>query len=228
MSKKVLSHSELLHVLKEIEEEVLRVLGKQQKNVITITDIDVFHEYVTTCINKGVVAIDTETNNSLDPLTCKLMGLCLYAPGIKQAYIPINHRDPDTKIRLKEQLTENDIKSELQRILDSGIKIIMHNGKVDFEVLKCTWDIWVGQYWDTMIATRLLDENEKYGLKDQYVSKIDKSQESYNIEKLFKNVQYSDVKPEIFALYSATDSYMTYMLYEYQLARMKNEKKIFE
>ena len=228
MSKKVLSHSELLHVLKEIEEEVLRVLGKQQKNVITITDIDVFHEYVTTCINKGVVAIDTETNNSLDPLTCKLMGLCLYAPGIKQAYIPINHRDPDTKIRLKEQLTENDIKSELQRILDSGIKIIMHNGKFDYEVLKCTCDICVGPYWDTMIATRLLDENEKYGLKDQYVSKIDKSQESYNIEKLFKNVQYSDVKPEIFALYSATDSYMTYMLYEYQLERMKNEKKIFE
>ena len=228
MSKKIPSRSQVLFALKEIEKEVIRVLGKQQENIITITDIEVFRDYIASCISAGVIAIDTETNNSLDPLTCKLMGLCLYAPGLKAAYIPINHRDPETKIRLGVQLTEEDVNRELQKVLEAGIKIIMHNGKFDYEVLKCTCDICVEPHWDTMVATRLLNENEKYGLKEQYISKIDKTQEKYNIEKLFKDVQYADVQPEIFALYSAMDSFMTYKLYEYQLPLMDSEKNIFK
>lgn len=228
MNKKEPSQSQVLFALKEIEKEVFRVLGKQQENIITITDIDTFREYISSVIRTGVMAIDTETNNSLDPLTCKLMGLCLYAPGLKAAYIPINHRNPETKNRLGAQLSEKDVKRELQKVRESGVKIIMHNGKFDYEVLKCTCSICVEPYWDTMIATRLLNENERYGLKEQYVSKIDKSQEKYNIEKLFKNVQYADVKPEIFALYSAMDPFMTYKLYEYQLPLMNSEKNIFK
>ena len=228
MMSKTQPQLNLLDRLALIDKEVIRVLGKQKDNIITITTTDVFHSYVSACINTGVIAIDTETNNSLDPLTCKLMGLCLYAPGIKAAYIPINHRDPITKTKLTNQVSEEDVKNELQRVLDSNIKIIMHNGKFDYEVIKCTCGISVAPHWDTLIAARLLNENESASLKTQYTSKIDKSQESYNIEKLFKDVQYADVKPEIFALYSATDSYMTYRLYEYQLSLMNNEKKIFK
>lgn len=228
MSKKNPSRSQVLFALKEIEKEVFRVLGKQQENIMTITDTGIFQDYIGACINAGVIAIDTETNNSLDPLTCKLMGLCIYAPRLKAAYIPINHRDPETMVRLDAQLTEEDVKRGLQKVLESGIKIIMHNGKFDYEVLKCTCGICVKPHWDTMVATRLLNENERYGLKEQYTSKIDKSQEKYNIEKLFKNVQYADVKPEIFALYSAMDALMTYKLYEYQLPLMSSEKDIFK
>ena len=228
MSKKEPSRAQVLFSLKEIEKEVFRVLGKQQENITTITDASVFQDYIAACIDAGSIAIDTETNNSLDPLTCKLMGLCLYAPGLKAAYIPINHRNPETMSRLTLQLTEDDVRRELQKVLESGIKIIMHNGKFDYEVLKCTCGICVGPHWDTMIATRLLNENERYGLKEQYISKIDKAQEKYNIEKLFKDVQYTDVKPEVFALYSAMDSFMTYKLYEYQLPLMKGEKNIFK
>ena len=227
MSNQDCSRSEVLYALKEIEKEVIRVLGKYQKNIITIVDKETFHNYVTACIASGIVAIDTETDNSLDPLTCKLMGLCLYAPGLQYAYVPINHRNPETKVKLVNQLTEEDVKEELLRINESQIKIIAHNGKFDYQVLKCTCEVLVVPYWDTMVATRLLNENEGYGLKYQYATKIDSTQEEYNIEKLFKNVQYADVKPEIFALYSAVDPYMTYRLYEYQLPIMESEKKIF-
>ena len=226
MSKQATSRSQVLSALKEIEKEVTRVLGKQQKNIITITDTGVFCDYIAACVGAGIIAIDTETDNSLDPLTCKLMGLCLYAPGLEAAYIPVNHRDPETKARLTTQLTEEVIKRELQKVRDASVKIIMHNGKFDYEVLKCTCGLCVVPYWDTMIAARLLNENEKYGLKEQYISKIDNTQEKYNIDGLFKNVQYADVKPEIFALYSATDSYMTYKLYEYQVSIMSNEKRL--
>ena len=98
MSNQDCSRSEVLYALKEIEKEVIRVLGKYQKDIVTIVDKETFHNYVTACISSGIVAIDTETDNSLDPLTCKLMGLCLYAPGLQYAYVPINHRDPETKV----------------------------------------------------------------------------------------------------------------------------------
>lgn len=204
-----------------IKRNVLRILGHYTDNTLVIKDKETLIKYIDKSIENGVIAIDTETNNSLDPLTCKLMGPCLYTPDMKQAYIPLNHVSPITEQRLEWQLTEEDIKEQFQRLLDNNVKIIMHNGKFDYQVIKCTCDIELTIDWDTMIGARLLNENEKAGLKSQYISKIDSSQEKYNIEHLFNKVQYAYVEPEIFALYAATDSYITYQLYLYQ-------KEIFE
>jgi len=121
-----------------ITKEVYRILGKQKNNVIVIKTKDDFHRYLDICIQKGRVAIDTETNNNLDPITCKLMGLCLYTPGAKQVYIPVNHRNPDTKERLPWQLNEKDIAEGIRRLIDAKIFTETHNGKFDYSVLKCT------------------------------------------------------------------------------------------
>ena len=228
--KDVLSEAELDKILKSkaisledrlfiIKTRVLRVLGKQKDNVMVIRDRETLFQYIDKAIACGKIAIDTETNNSLDPVTCKLMGLCLYVPGEKQVYIPVNHRDPKTKIRLPWQLTEADCRDALVRmlLLRPDIEIIMHNGKFDYEVLKCTCGIEIKPTWDTLIGQRLLNENEPAGLKWIYTSKIDKSQEKYDLEKLFRGVAYADVDPYIFALYAATDSFMTYKVYEIQV-----------
>jgi DNA polymerase-1 len=200
-----------------IRTKVLEVLGKQKKNVIVIKDKTTFEDYVSKAIQFGRIAIDTETNNSTDPMTCQLMGLCLYYEGGKQAYIPVNHVNPETGERLDWQLTEADCREQLQRIKDAGTFIVMHNGKFDYEVIKCTCDIEVEPDWDTMIGAHTINENEKMGLKPQYISKIDPTQEKYDIEHLFI-VPYKYVDPEIFALYAATDSMMTDKLYVYQVA----------
>lgn len=192
-----------------INERVLAILGRQRENVVVIKTKEQLYDYVTAAIESGRIAIDTETNNSLDPVTCKLMGLCLYYPGGKQAYIPVNHRDYKTKERLAWQLTEADIAEALKRIVASKIEIIMHNGKFDYEVLYCTCGVKVVPHWDTIIAHRLIDENEKAGLKEIYTKKINKAQAKYDIDNLFKGVAYADVDPDIFALYAATDSMMT-------------------
>lgn len=212
-SKKV----SLAEKLALIKVKVLEVLGKQRKNVVVIKTKEEFEDYVTKCIKFGRVAIDTETNNSTDPMTCQLMGLCLYYEGGKQAYIPINHVNPETGERLEWQLTEADCREQLQRIKDAGTFIVMHNGKFDYEVIKCTCDIEIEPDWDTMIGAHTINENEKMGLKPQYISKIDPTQEKYDIEHLFI-VPYKYVDPEIFALYAATDSMMTDKLYVYQVA----------
>lgn len=216
--------------LKIINEEVIRVLGKQSDNIICIRDKETFHNYITKCINNNIIAIDTETNNSLDPVTCKLMGLCLYTKDEKQAYIPINHRNPDTQELLENQLTENDVKEELERVVSAKTYSVLHNGKFDYEVLKCTCGVCINIDWDTMIGAKLLDENEQSaGLKQQYIQKIDNSQEKYSIDHLFNGVEYADVDPSIFAYYAATDSLMTYKLYEWQIAKfkLKDNSKLF-
>lgn len=251
LKSKKLSLQERLAI---INEKVIKTLGKQRHNTIVIRSLNDFSDYIDKAIAAGRIAVDTETNNSLDPITCKLMGLCLYVPGEKQAYIPINHIDNETSELLPNQLTEADCRAQLQRILDAktalkggwvpdyggqsyadwysvhvgtsttadDIKIIMHNGKFDYKVIKCTCDIPVVPDWDTMLAAKVLDENEfSAGLKQQYISKIDPSQEKYSIDHLFENVEYAQVDPEIFALYAATDSMMTDKLYLWQKPLME-------
>lgn len=210
--------------LKVINENVQKVLGKQKDNILVIKDKVTFDDYISRAIAFGKIAIDTETNNSLDPITCKLMGACLYVPGEKQAYIPLNHRNPETKERLEWQLTEEDCKEEFQKLKDNNVFTIMHNGKFDYQVIKETCHIEMPIDWDTMIACKLINENEfSAGLKQQYIDKIDPEQEKYSIDHLFENVEYADVDPNIFAFYSATDSLMTYKLYEYQYPIMTSK-----
>ena len=214
--------------LKFIAEEVARILGIYRENTIVIKSRDQLHEYISKAIENSEIAIDTETNNSLDPLTCKLMGPCIYTPGQKNAYIPLNHVNPDTSERLDWQLTEQDIYEEFSRL--DNTKIIMHNGKFDYQVIKCTTDKQLKVYWDTMIGARILDENEKAGLKEQYISKIDPSIEHYTIEHLFQSIPYAFVDPELFALYAATDAFMTYKLYEWQKKQFESleNKKLYD
>lgn len=214
--------------LQLIYEEVNRVLGGYTSNTKVITSKDELSQYIDEAIRNGIIAIDTETNNSLEPLTCLLMGACIYTPGQLSAYIPVHHTQPDTDILIENQLTESDIKEQFERL--SNTKILMHNGKFDYEVIKCTCNCVLNIYWDTEIAARILDENELAGLKKQYILHIDSTQEKYDIEHLFQGIPYAYVKPEIFALYAATDAYITYRLYQWQKEQFNKpgNEKLFD
>lgn len=209
----------LVDKLNIINTNVLRVLGSYKDNTVAIKTKEQLVSYIDAAILNGVIAIDTETNNSLDPLTCKLMGPCIYTPGQKNAYIPLNHINPETGKRLEWQLTEQDVKEQFERLAQTTI--IMHNGSFDYQVIKCTCGVELHVDWDTMVGARLLDENERAGLKGQYVDKVDASIEKYSINSFFAYIEYAVVDPDVFALYAATDAYMTYKLYLYQ-------KNIFE
>lgn len=220
VKSKAISLTERLEI---ITKEVYRILGKQKDNVLCIDNKEDFNKYIDKCIQKGIVSIDTETNNSLDPITCKLMGLCLYTPGEKQVYVPVNHRNPDTKVRLDWQLTEEDVAEGLRKLTAAKVFSETHNGKFDYSVLKCTTGQLIRIDWDTLICEKLLDENKNsYVLKDLYIQQVDPEQEKYSIDKLFQNVEYADVDPHVFALYAATDSYMTHRLAEIQIAKFSD------
>lgn len=200
-----------------IKTEVLRVLGKQADNVMCIRDKETLDNYISKAIKACRIAVDTETNNTTDTHTCKLMGPCLYTPGEKQVYIPINHRDPETKEKLPNQLTEQDMHDAFQKLVNAGTHIIMHHADFDYQVIHYTCGIDLPVFWDTMLAAQVLNENEPASLKEQYIMKIDPDQEKYKINDLFEGVHYADVDPDVFAFYAATDSKMTDALYEWQV-----------
>ena len=89
-----------------ISKEVFKVLGRYKGFVRTIRSTHEFDRYIDKAIKKGVISFDTETNNSLDPLTCKIMGLCCYIPNTKPVYIPINHCKPKTEELIEGQISE--------------------------------------------------------------------------------------------------------------------------
>jgi DNA polymerase-1 len=219
LSSSSLSIEERLAIIKT---NVYKILGKQKNNVVVIKTKQDFDAYIDKAIQAGIVALDTETNNTLDYLTCKIMGACLYVPNEKQAYVPINHVNYKTGEKLSWQLTEQDVKYEIQRLIDAKVKIIFHNYKFDYQVIKETCGIETPAYWDTIIAIKMIDERDgdETSLKKYYTKHIDRKQKKYDIESLFdaKNIQYAYVDPEIFALYAATDSLMTYKCYLYQLS----------
>ena len=228
VSSKTVSFEDKLPV---VEAEVKRILGNYGKDTVCIYDKNVFHDYISAAINNGVISIDTETigtrkdiaKAATDPLTCKIAGLCLYTPGQKNAYIPINHVDYRTDERLSNQLTENDVHNEMARIVEAKTDNIFQNGKFDYMVIYYTCGIRVPITWDTMIGSQLLDENEPAGLKYQYKDKINPEQEKYDIDKLFDLNNLAKYPCELFSLYAATDAYMTYELYLYQ--KKQFEKK---
>lgn len=205
-----------------ITKNVYRVLGSYASNTQVIYDYEEFKAFIDKAIEKGKIAIDTETNNTLDTTTCKIMGLCLYIDGEKNTYIPVNHVDPHTKEKLPNQITEEQIREQLSR-LDNTFTIF-HNYQFDYKVIGFTCGIWMHMNWDTSIGAKILNENEEPKLKVQYVTHIDPSIERYNINSFFENIQYELVDPKVFSLYAATDAYMTYKLYLYQKELFEQEE----
>ena len=213
--------------MKAIEDDVYRILGKYKENTQTIKTYDEFVKYIDSCIENGGMAIDTETNNSLNTFDCKIMGLCLYTPDQKNAYIPVHHVDKDGN-RLQWQINELQIKEQLKRCEE--VFKIFHNATFDIEVINQTCGIRLKADWDTQVGAQLLNENELKGLKAQYKLHIDPEQDKYNIEHLFKGLPYEIFDPELFALYAATDAYETWKLFEYQRTefRKPENKEIYE
>lgn len=221
--RKSIENMPLSDRLEYIKNEVNKVLGRYKDFVKVIRDIDTLNKYIDKAVSIDYLSFDTETNNSLDPLTCKLMGLCMYIPNTKPVYVPLNHCVPGTEILLKDQISEDEIKKILKKLKDNNTKIVYHNGKFDIRVCYNTLGIYLPIWWDTMVAAQLLDENELARLKYQYKVHIDPTISTYDIEKLFTGLPYAWIDPDTFALYAAIDAYDTYKLQQYQEAIFNSE-----
>lgn len=171
---------------------------------------DQIEDYFNKCYVCDVVAIDTETDNSVDPVTAIMVGLCLYTPYSRPVYIPVNHYDRQTLQKIPNQVDVNTLREKIEKF--KNFKCIYHNAKFDVNVIDTNLGIRLPIYWDTMIAAKVLNENDmSAALKAIYVKYIEPAQPTYNISNLF--VENKTAPVEDFALYSAIDPYDTYKIY---------------
>lgn len=192
-------------------------LGKFKDEYLTITDEATLREYVAKC--NGQIAIDTETTG-LDPLLDKIVGVCLYSPNCKGAYIPLRHRSAITGELLPNQLSPA-VVAEILKPLETFDEDIQFNAKFDTRFMRNDLGVELNCTWDGYLAGRLMNENEpSKGLKalhSKYV--LDGAEDEFSFGDIFGQlgIKVFDIVPiDIATLYGAHDAVITWELYQFQ------------
>lgn len=211
--------SGVLGQINQIKAMVEKNLGKFKDDYIVIQDKEVLHDYITHCIKNRVLSIDTETTG-LDPILDDIVGICVYTPDEKAAYIPINHVSYVTGVKVDNQLSTDVILEEFERLNESDCDSIMFNAKFDIRVLRNQIG-WKDAYctWDCYLAAKLLNENEEsHGLKALHKKYILNGEgDAFSFDALFKGITADKIPINSFYLYAAHDAIITYELYCFQL-----------
>lgn len=187
---------------------------------ILITNLQDLHDYVDKVIEAKYAGIDTETTG-LDRIHDTIVGASLYYPGGSECYIPMKHLVPIFDTPYKNQLSYEEVGSELQRIADSDVKLIFANA--DFDLSMIYKDLGVNLndrcYYDVILAWRCLKEDEKdNALKVLYNKYVMKGKgDPMKFTDFFSPKLFPYSKPEIAMLYAANDAKITYDLFKWQL-----------
>lgn len=208
----------LFERISNIQKFVEKHLGKYRDEYTIIQDEAHLYDYISRCIDNGVISIDTETTG-LDPMLDDIAGICIYTPYEHAAYIPINHVSYITNVKLDNQLSIEYIREQFERIIEANIDVIMFNAKFDIRVLRnkvglhniyCTWDCYLAQ--------RLLNENETTNklkpLHQKYV--LNGEGDAFTFDELFEGIPFILIPLKTAYLYAAHDPKITYELYDYQ------------
>lgn len=189
-------------------------LAHHKDDYILIRTVEELEEYRKAIVDAEECAIDTEATG-LNPLLIDLVGLCLYVPGKKAAYIPVGHKSHITGQKVNNQIEVKDLIEFFNDLKD--IKWIFHNAKYDIRVLRHTLGVYLEPYWDTQLGACCIDENESHRLKDLHLKYCDSTDtESLTFDKLFGGITFDLVPIKVAYLYAAGDAIKTYELYQYQ------------
>ena len=178
-----------------------------------------FIAYIDKCIENNVISIDTETTG-LDPIEDHIVGMCIYTPGMKAAYIPVSHISYITQALVDNQLSKDFLKEQLQRLKDNNVRTIWFNAPFDVRFIKHSIGIQLDIYWDTSIASRILNSGEQRGgrgLKALHKKYCRNNEgEAFSFDKLFEGIPFNLIPVNTAYLYAANDAIITYELYEFQ------------
>jgi len=182
----------------------------------TITE-ELFDDWLKELSNQKAFALDTETT-SLNVREAKLVGVSFSWGKDNSYYLPLGHQ-PSSNLK-------NLHSSRLREILDAtkDALVIGHNLKYDFAVLmNCGFNL-PERYFDTMIASYLLDPDKgKHGLDLLVMEEFSHQMISFDtiISKTPGISNFSQVSIEDATAYSGEDADYTYRLYQLFGERLK-------
>lgn len=210
---------DLFSRISSIRALVEKHLGYLKDEYIVIRDETTLHDYITKAIENSVISIDTETTG-LDPLQDEIVGICIYTPGMKSAYIPVHHVSYVTGEEVDNQLSVEVIRREFERINEHSMEIVMFNSAFDMRFMKNRIGVSLVCTWDCYLAARLLNENEGPGnnrlkpLHKKYCT--DGEQDAFVFDDLFSGITFNYIPINTAYLYAAHDPIITYELYDFQ------------
>lgn len=189
------------------EEADQQQLDEEKVDYTLIKSTDELEKVVNQLSDKKILCFDTETD-SPDPVSAKMVGVSLSAVPGSAYYVPVN---------VEGGLDQDEVMDRIRPLLtDPERLLIAHNYKFDYMILKRAGLIPAGKPFDTMIATYLLDANQR--LKMDELAKSLLNYRPVPIEDLIgkgrKQISMADLSPEEVYLYACEDADITLRLYE--------------
>lgn len=201
-----------------------RTSGSPLQNYILVNTQQGFEEFLGKLVKQKEFVFDTETT-SISAMESELVGISFSWNSGEAYYIPVAHTDG-------EQLDKNLVLEKLKPIFkDEKIKKIGHNLKYDILVMEKAGVNVEGIYFDTMIASYILNPiGRGHGLDVLAFSEF--GHENIKISDLIgvgqKQKLFSEVSIEDGCRYSGEDSDITWRLYEVFKKRLSENKKTEE
>jgi DNA polymerase-1 len=205
----LLRELEFTSMLKEFSGEIQK-REKDYRTIFHMKEIKAFLERVN---KQKEVSLDLETT-ALDPMRAKIVGISLSIREDEGIYIPVAHIYPDAP----KQLSLDQTLKVLNPVLtDPGIRKIGQNIKYDMLVLKNAGVELDGVYFDTMVASYLLNPSRTtHNLNDLALTYLNHKMITYaEVAGTGKKmIGFDQVPIDQATEYSAEDAEITYFLYK--------------
>ena len=215
--------------LEEIKEEELsdaKTFDRIKSKYVLITEVKDAKKLAEKLSEKNLIVFDTETDG-LDPFTLKILGASFSSKLGEGFFVAIHPGEKKKFGDGKDRLPVEDFTNIFKPIFENKkIKKVCQNGKYDISVLRSIGISLENFYFDTMVASYIIDPDQKHGMDDL-------SEKYLN----YKPIPLSDLigtkkdptllystELEKLSDYAAEDADITYQLYEILSKEIKNEK----
>jgi DNA polymerase-1 len=202
------------------KEEVVEEKIDAKVNYQLVTDEKELFDIVNGIPKDSIVAFDTETTG-LDSLNEDIVGFSFCYENSKSYYVPISH----FYLGVPEQISKEVAKQAIELL--NIHKLVLHNFKYDFEIVKNNFGVELSLYADSMIMAWLLNSDKAVGLDKLALEEFNHTMISFK-DIVKKGENFSNIDLEDACKYAAEDAYITKLLYDRLLVSLEKEEVIYE
>ncbi|WP_020614041.1 DNA polymerase I [Sediminispirochaeta bajacaliforniensis] len=189
-----------------------------------IDDLEGLDRWIEKALTAGACALDIETD-SLDAMLANPVGFSLAVSPKQAAYLPLIAEG-------QRKFDDDAVRERLVRLTSSpSVRIIGHNFKYDYKVLRRWGVVTKNLAFDTMVAAWLLDTTaNSYGMDPLAASLLGYKTISFK-DVVPKDGLFQDISAETATRYAAEDADITFRFYELFRRQLKErglEKLFFE